>query len=65
MYSLFCLVLDIQLSSTFSNYLPFLGFVVDDTMFFEIIADNSYEALHGLNVSVQETRGSSNVSQIK
>ncbi|XP_067940751.1 TNF receptor-associated factor 1-like [Watersipora subatra] len=38
---------------------PENGYVVDDTMFIEIIVDNSYEALHGLNVSVQETHGSS------
>ncbi|KAF6020551.1 TRAF3 [Bugula neritina] len=37
------------------------GFVVDDTMYIEIMVDNSYEALHGLNISVQEmTRGYSN-----
>jgi len=38
-----------------------VGFVVDDTMYIEIMVDNSYEALHGLNISVQEmTRGYSN-----
>jgi len=34
------------------------GFVVHGSMYIEIMVDNSYKALHSLNISVQEmTRG--------